>query len=113
MNALPNADFSNSFVVCALEHRDGSGPRTFVNHAKEGPGSLDELEKDGKVDHSEKQKQQGYDQVVSYVLGLVTSNGSLIVNRIIYFQKVRPAVLNLRKMWRTNGDFLTGSRESL
>lgn len=26
---------SYGFIVCALEHRDGSGPRTFVNHPKE------------------------------------------------------------------------------
>jgi platelet-activating factor acetylhydrolase len=26
---------SYGFVVCAVEHRDGSGPRTFVNHSKQ------------------------------------------------------------------------------
>ncbi|KAK7728554.1 hypothetical protein SLS57_002443 [Botryosphaeria dothidea] len=28
---------SYGFVVCALEHRDGSGPRTFVNHPHKSP----------------------------------------------------------------------------
>ncbi|KAF2494058.1 hypothetical protein BU16DRAFT_583049 [Lophium mytilinum] len=54
---------SYGFVVCAVEHRDGSGPRTFVNHAKEGKGSLDDLVQNENIDHCEKQKKKGYDQI--------------------------------------------------
>ncbi|KAF2813123.1 uncharacterized protein BDZ99DRAFT_438015 [Mytilinidion resinicola] len=54
---------SYGFVVCAVEHRDGSGPRTFVNHAKEGKGSLDDLEQNGHIDHCERQRKKGYDKV--------------------------------------------------
>ena len=32
---------SYGFVVCAVEHRDGSGPRTFVNHRKQQTRSKD------------------------------------------------------------------------
>ncbi|KAF2112039.1 platelet-activating factor acetylhydrolase, isoform II-domain-containing protein [Lophiotrema nucula] len=53
---------SYGFVVCAMEHRDGSGPRTFVNHAKEGDGSMEDQEKHG-IDHSEKDKRRGYDKL--------------------------------------------------
>ncbi|KAF2868604.1 platelet-activating factor acetylhydrolase, isoform II-domain-containing protein [Massariosphaeria phaeospora] len=58
------AEFASyGFVVCALEHRDGSGPRTFVNHTKEGAGSIEEREHKGQVDHSEEEKRNGYDTI--------------------------------------------------
>ena len=39
---------SYGFVVCAVEHRDGSGPRTYVNHPASGPASIhrDDIEKE-------------------------------------------------------------------
>ena len=40
-------------MVCAVEHRDGSGARTFVNHPAEGKGSRTECEANGGVDHLE------------------------------------------------------------
>jgi platelet-activating factor acetylhydrolase len=57
---------SYGFVVCALEHRDGSGPRTFVNHAHEGEGSVGEREKKGKIDHTEEERRRGYD-IIDYI----------------------------------------------
>ena len=42
---------SYGFVVCAVEHRDGSGARTFINHPSEGKGSREERETTGNVDH--------------------------------------------------------------
>ncbi|KAF2006668.1 hypothetical protein P154DRAFT_416653, partial [Amniculicola lignicola CBS 123094] len=54
---------SYGFVVCALEHRDGSGPRTFVNHTREGEGSMEEGEKKGGVDHSDQERDSGYGKV--------------------------------------------------
>lgn len=57
---------SYGFVVCALEHRDGSGPRTFVNHSHEGEGSMEDREKQGKVDHNKDEQDKGYDTIVSY-----------------------------------------------
>ena len=52
---------SYGFVVCAVEHRDGSGPRTFVNHTKEGRGSRQEREATGHVDHLEEEKGHSWD----------------------------------------------------
>lgn len=46
---------SYGFIVCAIEHRDGSGARTFVNHS---PTDLDNHEKgemEGKANHLTKQ----------------------------------------------------------
>lgn len=57
---------SYGFVVCAVEHRDGSSPRTYVNHAKEGYGSREEREKNGGLDHWHKEKKRGYD-VMDYM----------------------------------------------
>lgn len=52
---------SYGFVVCAVEHRDGSGPRTYINHAKSGTGTMLEREKAGYVDHRPEDKKRGYD----------------------------------------------------
>jgi len=57
---------SYGFVVCAVEHRDGSGPRTYINHAKSGVGTMSERENAGKVDHSSDEQRRGYD-VMDYV----------------------------------------------
>ncbi|KAF2139812.1 uncharacterized protein K452DRAFT_319934 [Aplosporella prunicola CBS 121167] len=59
---------SYGFVVCALEHRDGSGPRTYVNHPLRGPCittdcSSDDTDGDCAVDHTQKQRERGYDRV--------------------------------------------------
>ena len=52
---------SYGFVVCAVEHRDGSGPRTYVNHARSGEGSMEDLERRRRVDHRPQEKANGYD----------------------------------------------------
>ena len=57
---------SHGFVVCAVEHRDGSGPRTYVNHARSGDGSMEDLEKRGGADHRPQEIQRGYD-VIDYL----------------------------------------------
>ena len=54
---------SYGFVVCAVEHRDGSGPRTFVNHPAEGKGSRKEREANGGVDHLEKESAYSWDVI--------------------------------------------------
>ena len=75
---------SYGFVVCALEHRDGSGPRTVVNHEKrenrkkqsqggdgvEEMGSAEELAaykdtpESAQLDHTEEELRQGHHYVV-------------------------------------------------
>ena len=57
---------SYGFVVCAVEHRDGSGARTFVNHPPHGLGSRREREETGGVDHHPKATRRPYD-VVDYI----------------------------------------------
>lgn len=60
------AEFASyGFVVCAVEHRDGSGPRSIVNHAKNNEGKIADQEKYDRVDHSERERQRGYDMIVS------------------------------------------------
>jgi len=60
---------SYGFVVCAVEHRDGSGPRSYVNHAKTGYGSREEREESGNIDHWQTEKDHDYD-VVDYMFPL-------------------------------------------
>ncbi len=57
---------SYGFVVCAIEHRDGSGPRTYVNHAKSGEGSMNTTEEEGGIDHGADECSRGYD-IVDYL----------------------------------------------
>lgn len=54
---------SYGFVVCAVEHRDGSGARTFINHPPEGKGSRKEREVNGHVDHWENETKRHWDVV--------------------------------------------------
>lgn len=54
---------SYGFVVCAVEHRDGSGPRSVVNHPKHADGSINTQDRHG-LDHTDEEMQRGYDKVV-------------------------------------------------
>ena len=54
---------SYGFVVLAVEHRDGSGGRTFVNHHPEGVGSLEEREATGSLEHRPSHVERGYGKV--------------------------------------------------
>ena len=52
---------SYGVVVCAVEHRDGTVPRTFVNHTKQGYGSRQERETTGHVDHLDAERRHPWD----------------------------------------------------
>ncbi|KAK5197827.1 hypothetical protein LTR47_000051 [Exophiala xenobiotica] len=54
---------SHGFVVVALEHRDGSGPRTLINHPPEGPASRECVEKRGNIEHFKLNQNRSYDIV--------------------------------------------------
>jgi platelet-activating factor acetylhydrolase len=51
---------SYGFVVCAVEHRDGSGPRTFINHSTHGEGTVTDLEKRGNIDYHPEERTRGF-----------------------------------------------------
>ena len=57
---------SYGFVVCAVEHRDGSGPRTYINHEPSGEGSLEDLDHREGIDHQSRERERGYD-IISYL----------------------------------------------
>lgn len=57
---------SYGFIVCAVEHRDGSAPRSLVLHPKTGYGSRKEREERGQVDHWHEENSHGYD-IVDYM----------------------------------------------
>lgn len=54
---------SYGFVVCAVEHRDGSGPRSLVNHPPDGPASREEFKRLGNIEHGPKALRKNYDVV--------------------------------------------------
>lgn len=55
---------SYGFVVVAMEHRDGSGPRTYINHPKEGLNRplTDDIQKIIN-DHNHEDRKKGYHKV--------------------------------------------------
>lgn len=58
---------SYGFVVCAVEHRDGSGPRTFVNHSKlGGVGSVQDLIENGEINLKSDEMGRGF-SIVDYL----------------------------------------------
>ncbi|TKA24944.1 hypothetical protein B0A50_06042 [Salinomyces thailandicus] len=57
---------SYGFVVVAIEHRDGSGPRTYINHRKSGHSTMTDMEKDGNLDHRPEEGKKGYD-IIDYI----------------------------------------------
>jgi len=54
---------SYGFICAAVEHRDGSGPRTYVNYAKEGEGSQSEREEHDGIDHTPKSVKKKHDAI--------------------------------------------------
>lgn len=57
---------SYGFIVCAVEHRDGSAPRSLVLHTETGYGSRKEREERGDVDHWNEENEHDYD-IVDYM----------------------------------------------
>ena len=54
---------SYGFVVCALEHRDGSGARTFVNHPAGYPTGRTARDDKGEANHGRQETKRNYDVV--------------------------------------------------
>ena len=52
---------SYGFVVCAVEHRDGSGPRTYTNHTRNERESRSAREKHGDADRTADENKKGFD----------------------------------------------------
>jgi len=57
---------SYGFIVCAIEHRDGSGARTFVNHPPKGLDNHEKGGMNGKASRSTKQGHRNYN-IVDFV----------------------------------------------
>ncbi|MCJ1447473.1 MAG: hypothetical protein MMC23_007984 [Stictis urceolatum] len=104
---------SYGFIVIAMEHRDGSGPRTLVNHTKDGRGNI--RSHDGKLDHTEKERKRGYDRV-DYIFPKDNPMDTAPNNDKGVDEELRRAQLELRKaeikelkgilekIWRGEGD---------
>ena len=62
-NSLCGEFASHGFVVCAVEHRDGTGARTLINHPSQSRGSRPEREHTGKVDQYPEEADKTWDGV--------------------------------------------------
>ena len=80
---------SYGFVVISIEHRDGSGPRTYVNLPKER--SLD----NGKVDLSDRAKRKGHSKM-DYVFPKNNARDTLPGNKQGVDAELRSAQIQLR-----------------
>lgn len=54
---------SYDFIVCAIEHRDESEARTFMNHSSKGLDSREEREANENVNHWEEETEKNHDVV--------------------------------------------------
>lgn len=86
---------SYGFVVVAVEHRDGSGTRTFVNHHPEGEGSLEEREKSGHLEHTQTHRERGYGKI-DYLYPLDNAYDTAPNNDKGVDRELRDAQLQLR-----------------
>lgn len=84
---------SYGFVVVALEHRDGSGPRSLVNHSKRGPGSRHDVEINGHVEHTKADKKRPYD-VVDFIFAKYDENDTSPGHKVDH--ELRNAQVDLR-----------------
>ncbi|KAK2627461.1 hypothetical protein QTJ16_003427 [Diplocarpon rosae] len=81
---------SYGFVVVSLEHRDGSGPRTFVNLPKDA-GSVEH----GKVDLSDEARRKGYSRM-DYVFPKGNARDTMPGNKQGVDAELRSAQIQLR-----------------
>jgi platelet-activating factor acetylhydrolase len=86
---------SYGFIVCAIEHRDGSGPRTYVNHATTGDASIPSMEAKGNVDHTPKQRTKKFDKV-DYIFPKANPRDTAPNNEKGVDQELRAAQIRLR-----------------
>ena len=86
---------SYGFIVCAVEHRDGSAPRTYINHSKAGEGTATDLEKRGGVDHFNKEHYHGFD-FIYYIFPLHNPYDTSPNNDKVIDRELREAQIELR-----------------
>ncbi|KAL2063248.1 hypothetical protein VTL71DRAFT_5053 [Oculimacula yallundae] len=84
---------SYGFVVVSLEHRDGSGPRTFVNIPKRE--DLGEGLSNGKVDLSDEARRKGYSKI-DYVFPKDNARDTMPGNKQGVDAELRSAQIHLR-----------------
>lgn len=86
---------SYGFVTVAVEHRDGSGPRTFVNHPKQGEGSHGGREEKGGAQNLSQQASKRFDRI-DYVFPLGNPHDTSPNNEKGVDRELRDAQIDLR-----------------
>lgn len=86
---------SYGFVCVSVEHRDGSGPRTYVNHPRAPGGDFDIWREKTAIDHSDAAQTRGYD-IIDYVFPLDNPLDSAPNNTQGIDRDLRDAQIDLR-----------------
>lgn len=86
---------SYGFVVCAVEHRDGSGPRSFINHAEPPSASSARGENQDQVEHTAEERAQGYG-TIDYVFPLGNPDDTSPHNDKGVDRELRDAQIDMR-----------------
>ena len=84
---------SYGFVVCAVEHRDGSCARTLINHVPKGLGSRQEREHTGNLEHKPGAYRHMYD-VVDYAFAKEDKNDTFPSHQLD--RELRQAQIEMR-----------------
>lgn len=106
---------SYGFVVCAVEHRDGSGVRTLINHTLEGLCSRQEREAAGSLEHMPGADKHLYD-VVDFIFPLPDKKDTTPghqVDRELRLAQIEMRLAELEEAYSAMGLICAGEGKSL
>ena len=87
---------SYGFVVCSIEHRDGSSPRTIINHPKDKDKmAMQQTAIHAELDHSKLEEKRGYD-AIDYLHSKNNHNDTLPQNSKGVDHELRNGQIDLR-----------------
>lgn len=108
---------SYGFVVIAIEHRDGSGARSYVNHPRHANGSTLKREQESELKHSAESRKRGY-HVVDYIFPRDNSfdtspHNEQGVDRELRIEQVEMRMAEIEEAYHVLSRIVAGQGESV